>query len=259
MPVLFDKIQIGQDYTRPQLSSLWGYEGYEAISRGAVTPRNTPFIILFITREKQQFLTQYEDRLENGILDIEGETNHAADSRIVKAIGTGDEIHLFYRERHHMPFTYYGQLYLIRHEKHADAPSRFTFRVPSEHPDDSLETELVTHGQPNEEFVPDDEGRRIIRQHIAYERSSRNRKRALEIHGNRCLVCSFNFNEFYGAEYARGFIEVHHVRSITKISGPVNPEIDLIPLCSNCHSMAHRMRGRITSLMELQNLLRLKN
>ncbi len=258
MSISFDKIQIGQDYTRPQLASMWGYEGYEAISRGAVTPRYTSFIILFITREKQQFLTQYEDSLENGILNIEGETNHAADDRIKNAVEASDEIHLFYRDRHHMPFTYYGQIRLIRYEMHTDTPSRFTFRVPSEHPDDSLETELVTHGQPNEEFVPDEEGRRVIRRHVAYERSPKNRRRALELHGNRCAVCGFNFNEFYGAEHARGFIEVHHVRSITEMSGPVNPETDLMPMCSNCHSMAHRMRGRILSLSELRHLIKQK-
>ncbi len=255
MPVSFDTLRIGQEYTRPELAALWGYAGYEAIARGAVTPRNTPFIILFITHEKQEFLTQYEDRMENGILDIEGETNHAADDRMINATATGDEIHLFYRDRHHMSFTYCGQIDLVRYQRHVDSPSRFTFRVPAEHPDDTLETELVTHGQTNEEFIPDAEGRRIIRRHVAYERSQRNRQQALEIHGTRCMACGFNFDEVYGSVYARGFIEVHHVRSITEINGPVNPETDLVPLCSNCHSMAHRERGRILSVEEVRELL----
>ena len=112
----------------------------------------------------------------------------------------------------------------------------------------------MTHGQPNEEFVPDKEGRRVIRQHVSYERSLRNRRRALEIHGNHCAACGFSFDDVYGAEHARGFIEVHHVKSITKTSGPVNPETDLIPLCSNCHSMAHRERGRIVPLDNLKAL-----
>lgn len=256
MPVSFENIQIGSEYTRPELAELWGYAGYEAISRGAVTPRKTLFIILFITREKQQFLTQYEDYLENGILEIEGETNHAADERIINATTTGDEIHLFYRDRHHMSFTYYGPIELLRYESYTDSPSRFTFRVPSEHPDNTLETELITHGQPNEGFVPDEEGRRIIRRHIFYERSPRNRQRALEIHGNRCAACGFSFDEVYGADHARGFIEVHHVRSISETSGLVNPETDLVPLCSNCHSMAHRERERILTVEEIRALLR---
>ena len=257
MPVSFDEIQIGREYTRPVLATLWGYGGYEAISRGAVTPRYTPYIILFITHEKQDSLTQYEGRLDNSVLDIEGEMNHAADDRIINASNTGDEIHLFYRDRHHMPFTYYGRIHLIRHERHIDSPSRFSFRVPSEHPDDTLETELLTHGQPSEEFIPDEEGRRVIRQHVAYERSPRNRQRALEIHGNRCIACGFDFDEIYGHEHARGFIEIHHVQSITQVNGPVIPETDLIPLCSNCHSMAHRERGRILTVKEINALLRM--
>jgi 5-methylcytosine-specific restriction enzyme A len=259
MPVEFNKIQLGQAYTRPQLASLWNYVGYEAISRGVITPRNTPFIILFITREKQKFLTQYEDTLENGILKIEGETNHAADDRIINASTTGDEIHLFYRDRHHMAFTYYGQIYLLEYKLHAKPPSLFTFRVPSEHLDDSLETELITHGQPNKEFVPDPEGRKIIRQHVSYERSPRNRRRALEIHGNRCKACGFSFDEVYGSAHALGFIEIHHTVSITAIKRPVNPEVDLIPLCSNCHSMAHKVRDKILTLHDLQKLLKLNN
>lgn len=257
MPVSFDQIIIGQEYTRPQLADIWGYRSYEAISRGAVTPRKTPFIILFITREKQSFLTQYEDRLENGILEIEGETNHAADDRMIDAATTGDEIHLLYRERHHMPFTYYGRISLIAHVVNTDRPSLFRFRVPSEHPDDNLETELITHGQPNEEFIPDLEGRRIIRQHVFYERSPRNRRRALEIHGNKCKVCGFDFDDFYGAEHARGFIEIHHIKSITETEGRIDPENDLIPLCSNCHSMAHRNKGKIFSPEELKKLIKM--
>jgi hypothetical protein len=43
MPASFDNIQIGSEYTRPEIAELWEYVGYEAISRGAATPRETPF------------------------------------------------------------------------------------------------------------------------------------------------------------------------------------------------------------------------
>lgn len=255
MPVSFETIQTEREYTRPQLAATWGYRGYAAISRGLVTPKGTPYVILFITRNKQECFTQYEDALENGILDIEGETNHATDERLINAQTTGDEIHLFYRAQHHQPFTYYGRIHLIRHERHTDSPSRYSFRVPSLHPDDNLETELITHGQPNEEFIPDPEGRRVVRQHVAYERSQRNRRRALELHGTRCTACGFDFDCAYGSTHARNFIEIHHTRSITQIQGPVDPSTELIPLCSNCHSMAHRERGRILTIEEIRQLL----
>lgn len=257
MPVNFDAIQIGAQYDRPQLAELWGYEDYHAIARGAVTPAGTQFIILFITREKQVQQTQYEDHLENGILDIEGETNHVADARIINAAGQAHQIHLFYRDRHHMSFTYYGQIHLSRHERHEDSPSRFTFRVPSEQPDAILETELVTHGQIPDEYVPSPEGRRVMRLHVAYERSPRNRRQALEIHGGNCMACGFSFDNVYGNDHARGYIEIHHVNSLALQQGrPVNPATDLVPLCSNCHSMAHRQSGRTLTVQQIQAMIR---
>jgi predicted HNH restriction endonuclease len=69
-------------------------------------------------------------------------------------------------------------------------------------------------------------------------------------------VCGFDFNQFYGADLARAYIEVHHTKSITEVDGGVvNPETDLVPLCSNCHSMAHREHGRIIPLEESRNLV----
>ncbi len=258
MPVDFTNIQLHADYTRPQLAVIWGFKSYEAISRGIVTPAGAPYVILFITKEKQSFLTQYEDVFAEGVLEIEGETSHTADQRIIQAEHRGDEIHLFYRKKHHMPFRYQGRIYLTDYRIFYDRPSRFRFAVDrrTASADGSITTEGETHGSVDYHFIPDEEGRKRISQHISYERSRKNRARAIEINGTSCLVCGFQFNEVYGADFARDFIEVHHVQSITEQNGiPVDPERDLIPLCSNCHSMAHRERGRILSLIELRGLL----
>lgn len=258
MPVSFDQVAVGHKYTRQQLADLWGYDSYQAIARGAVTPRNTPYIILFITQEQQASLTQYRNKLDKGILYIEGETNHGGDKRFINAERMNDHIHLFYREHHHSAFTYYGQIHLINSELRMNAPSLFQFSVLSEQTNDSLETEFITHGIINEDFIPDPEGRRAVHQHVTYERSQRNRAKALEIHGNKCMACEFDFDDTYGHDHSRGYIEIHHVQSITQINGPVCPETDLIPLCSNCHSMAHRKKGTILSLKELRELINRK-
>ena len=74
-----------------------------------------------------------------------------------------------------------------------------------------------------------------------YERSRINRAACIEIHGESCLVCGFNFGREYG-EAGRGFINVHHVVPVSRL-GPgyrINPVTDLVPLCPNCHAMAHR-------------------
>ena len=102
-----------------------------AISRGVITPKGTRYIILFVTKEKQTFLPQYQDSIENDILRWEGEEKHGSDARIINAKKNGDEIHLFYRERHHSPFTYLGPITLLNYEQRTGAPSSFIFRVDS--------------------------------------------------------------------------------------------------------------------------------
>lgn len=107
--VCFDTIEIGKEYDRPELSSLWGYKSFQAISKGVVTPRGTNFIILFVTKEKQEALTQYNDYIDADLLFWEGEQGHGTDKRIINAASADEEIHLFYRDIHHSPFVYYGQ------------------------------------------------------------------------------------------------------------------------------------------------------
>jgi 5-methylcytosine-specific restriction protein A len=258
MPVSFEKIQIGREYTRPELAELWGYSGFEAISRGVVTPARSSVIVLFITHEKQHFLTQYQDSFEEGVLKIEGEKGHDNDDRMIRAEANGDEIHLFYRARHHQPFTYEGQVFLEWHERHINDPSRFRFRTDAfaAQAERDVATEEATNGAAESNFVPDEEGRRILKTHVSYERSRRNRAEAIRIHGTVCLACGFDFNAVYGKEFARSFIQVHHNKSITQQAGrPVNPATDLSPLCSNCHSMAHRRTGEILTVDQLKALI----
>jgi 5-methylcytosine-specific restriction endonuclease McrA len=121
--------------------------------------------------------------------------------------------------------------------------------------EDSRLVDDVTHGSVNEEEVPDSEGRERIVQHVNYERSQKNRKRAIEIHGTTCEVCGFNFDEFYGHEYADGYIQIHHIKPLSEYEGAVDPATDLVPLCANCHVMAHRRRTTVTSIEELKALI----
>ena len=256
MAVTFESIPVGSTITRPDLARMWNYRGWRGFGKGAFTPSNDNKIVLFITKEKQTHLTQYDDSLEGDVLAIDGERNHRTDLRIANAQRNGDEIHLFYRQRHHSPFTYHGQLTLSSHQLHTDRPSKFVFQLTSLATAlSSIETEQTTHGIIDPNFVPDEEGRRIIRTHVTFERSPRNRARAIQLHGSVCVACGFDFNGMYGRDWARSYIEVHHVRSITRTQGRVDPATELAPLCSNCHSMSHRERGRILSVAELKQLI----
>lgn len=121
---------------------------------------------------------------------------------------------------------------------------------------ESLETELDTHGIFEINDQPETEGGKRLRTHVVYERSKRNREKAIEIHGTTCAACGFNFDDTYGEGFARHYIEVHHVESVTTVAGRiVDPGVDLVPLCSNCHSMAHREKGRILAVSDIQALI----
>jgi putative restriction endonuclease len=129
MPVNFKSLEFGQSYERPFLAKFWGYQSFHAISKGVVTPVNTKFIILFVTKDKQQALTQYNDYIDGNMLFWEGEEKHSSDKRVVGANQSQDEIHLFYRETHHSPFVYFGKIALTDYQLRENAPSEFVFRI----------------------------------------------------------------------------------------------------------------------------------
>ena len=105
-----------------------------------------------------------------------------------------------------------------------------------------------------EQEVPDGhtEGKKKVYYTTKYERSTKNREAAIRIHGTKCMICGFDFEEKYG-ELGKGYIEVHHIRPLSEIDEEVvvNPETDLICVCSNCHRMLHRFRSYIVSVEEL--------
>lgn len=121
--------------------------------------------------------------------------------------------------------------------------------------EDSLRVDDVTHGSVDEGTVPDSEGHKRIVQHVQYERSSKNRRLAIQAHGTTCAACGFNFDDVYGREYADGYIQIHHVKPVSEHEGPVDPATDMVPLCSDCHSMAHRRKDTVTSLDESKALI----
>lgn len=129
MPVSFAQIAVGGSYSRQELAELWGYASIHALARGVVTPKDDNKIILFVTREKQSGAEQYENELSEGALRWEGPTDHFAEERRLGPATSGDEIHLFFRERHHSDFGYYGRLEVARCDRYTDRPSRFVFRV----------------------------------------------------------------------------------------------------------------------------------
>ncbi len=89
-----------------------------------------------------------------------------------------------------------------------------------------------------------------------YERNPVNRMKAIEIHGTKCKVCGFNFEQVYG-ERGRGFIEVHHTKPLYlgDEEQEIDPKKDLVPVCSNCHRMIHRRKDEVLTVEQLQEML----
>ena len=129
MNVSFSQIAVGSKWTRQALADLWKYAAYQAIARGVVTPKDDNKIILFVSEEKPDDFTQYEDRLHGKTLMWEGEQGHGNDARIANAADNGDEIHIFHRRQHRDLFTYLGRVRVARFEHRTTEPSRAVFEL----------------------------------------------------------------------------------------------------------------------------------
>lgn len=261
--VTMSLLQVGKEYTAKQLAQMWGYETHHALIKGVVTPQNTNIIILFVTKIKQAGATSYIDNLKGSILSMMGQEKHGTDKRLLENLNqTKDEIYLFYRERHHTPFIYYGRCFLVDALIKEDVPSEFKFLIESEECDLGSETDVVDYfvnvpieNSRMQDFLVD--GAKKITKHIRYERNPYNRREAIRIQGHKCKICGFDFNKVYGREIAEDYIEVHHIKQLAEGEQTVNPAKDLLPVCANCHRMLHRRKNNNLSVQELKQAERI--
>lgn len=98
------------------------------------------------------------------------------------------------------------------------------------------------------------EGTRNAVLSTAIERNPKARQLCLAKYGSTCQVCKFDFERNYG-ELGRGYIHVHHREDLALRQGEheVDPIKDLIPLCPNCHAMAHK-RSPAVPIEELKSI-----
>lgn len=101
--------------------------------------------------------------------------------------------------------------------------------------------EALEHSNPAETVVGLPEGAKITVVVNRYERDRRNRAAALAIHGCVCKACAGDMRTRYGLA-GSGLIEIHHVTPVSELGENyiVDPRTDLVPLCPNCHAIAHR-------------------
>lgn len=85
------------------------------------------------------------------------------------------------------------------------------------------------------------------------------RQQCLDKYGYQCQCCGMDFAEMYGEELGANFIEVHHLKLISTFETDGVPENfleNLVPLCSNCHSMIHHIKDSEHTLRDIREAYR---
>ena len=96
------------------------------------------------------------------------------------------------------------------------------------------------------------EGRKALKEHVVRERDPRvvylAKMQFKNLHNGKlyCEACGFCFEDSYGA-IGKDFIEGHHVKPVSSLAeGEKTRVADIIMLCSNCHSMIHKIKPWLT-------------
>ena len=179
----------------------------------------------------------YEDKEYAGRIEIDPMQR----CRIFWHTDLGNKFKTYYREDN-------GEYPLIRFQKIENGRYEVEF----------LDSVIIEEEKDNpfETIAPAKEGKKKEYYVSKYERKPVNRKLAIQIHGTKCMVCGFDFEAVYG-EAGRNFIEVHHTKPLSDIGEEVeiNPETDLVCVCSNCHRIIHRKKDGVYTLEEVKNML----
>lgn len=89
-----------------------------------------------------------------------------------------------------------------------------------------------------------------------YEQDPDAGRACIALHGSSCAACGFSFEQTYG-EIGLDFIPVHHLVPVSQLGSgyELDPLSDLIPLCANCHAMAHAGVGTPRTVAELRRII----
>jgi 5-methylcytosine-specific restriction protein A len=96
-----------------------------------------------------------------------------------------------------------------------------------------------------------------------YEHDPVARRACIAHRGTNCAACGFSFELAYG-EVGADFIHIHHVVPASQLGNGyvLDPLTDLVPLCANCHAMAHhgvnppRTEAELRQIMATAGFLR---
>lgn len=156
---------------------------------------------------------------------------------------------LFTRTNDKDPFTYEGKV-IVKEYKNI-SPVQIIWQLKEDH------NYPIEISKSSENFENNILHEGSVKQIVVnkYERNPLARRLCIEHYGAFCHVCKFDFYKIYG-ELGKDFIHVHHIIPLSTINKDyvLDPIKDLIPICPNCHSMAHR-RKETLSIAELKSII----
>lgn len=232
----------GMTYTRADVLSTLGYDdpGGGPWYTGLVSDGDDHYIFcgIGVGGRTGHDYKNYFDGVE---LVWHGRTGSRLNQPSIRALldGTGF-VHIFFRDDNRAPFTYAGIGRVVSTKDVTPVEIRWSFLDdPGPHP------EYLPNEVTSEAGVIEGAKRSVTIN--AYERDPAARARCIRRWGYLCVVCGFDFYRFYG-ELGRGFIHVHHLRSLSEIGTEyvLDPEMDLRPVCPNCHAMLHRTKPALS-------------
>lgn len=257
--VNMDKLNLFGLYDQIELAELWGYKSYHAIRRGILTPAKTNKIILFITHEKVSYATPYDDKLEDNIINIDGEEKHGNDKRLIDNFKgkKHDDIYLFYRNKYHEKYVYYGLVKLINFELNKIEASRFSFQliaVEDANEINDIEANYVFESNKFNELDVDENEEDYNVNPYPNRKGKSNKKYIPKPSVGKKAIKSADFGcvldrehmSFISKATKKNYVEPHHLIPVSNVYTfwdlqKINIDCiaNITPLCPVCHKKVH--------------------
>ena len=216
---------------------------------------NAVAIADFTERELADFIRQYADFRFKSVFE---ELDHNYYDRVREKIATNGEMRTADKEADNMYSFHLKQWTSFLESKEF----KELFKKKRSSDDKPKATDTAEPAKPfASPFREETEGERkhIVKETEVVRRNPQLRQQCIERYGYQCQYCGMNFAELYGEELGANFIEVHHLKPIStyEVDGiPENFLENLVPLCSNCHSMIHHIKDLEHPLRDLREAYR---
>ena len=216
---------------------------------------NAVAIADFTERELADFIRQYADFRFKSVFE---ELDHNYYDRVREKIATNGEMRAADKESDNM-YSFHLKQWTSFLESKAFKELFKKKRSSDDKPKatDTAEPAKLLASPFREEA--EGERKHIVKETEVVRRNPQLRQQCIERYGYQCQCCGMNFAELYGEELGANFIEVHHLKPISTYEEDGIPENfleNLVPLCSNCHSMIHHIKDSEHPLRDLREAYR---